>query len=95
MSVRKREGSSGTATRLVYDAGLGLLAAAEREVEGVEQPLEELDGVALVRDLELLLGAEHHRLQHLVRRDVRLEVLRVPQLPDQLAEPLEIEVSVY
>ena len=84
-----------SATRLVYDAGLGLLAAAQREVERVEQPLEELDRVALVRDLELLLRAQHHRLQHLVRAHMRLEVLRVPQLPDQLAEPLSIEGELF
>ena len=73
---------------LVYDARICLLGAAEGEVEGVQQPREEGHGVALLRDLKLLLRAEHDGLQHLVGADVRLEVLRVPQLPYQLAKPL-------
>ena len=56
-------------------------------MERVEEPGEEHPGVALLRDLELLLGAENDRLQHLVRRHVSFEVLRVPQLPDELPEP--------
>lgn len=42
----------------------------------------------LFGDLEVLLGAEHHGLQHLVGRDVGLEVTWVPQLPHQLPEAL-------
>ena len=57
-------------------------------MEGVQQPREERHRVALLRDLELLLRAEHDRLQHFVGANVRLEVLRVPQLPYQFAEPL-------
>lgn len=57
-------------------------------MEGVQQPREKRDRVALLGDLELLLRAEYDRLQHFVRADVRFEVLRVPQLPYQFAEPL-------
>ena len=42
----------------------------------------------LLGDLELLGGAANDSLQHLVWADVRLEVARVPQLANQLAEPL-------
>ena len=44
--------------------------------------------LTLLCDLEAFLTAQHHRLQHLVRTDVRLEVARVPQLAQQLAEAL-------
>ena len=40
---------------LVDDGGLLLLGSAQREVEAVEEPGEEGPGVALLRDLELLL----------------------------------------
>ena len=38
----------------------------------VQEPRQELDAVALLGDLEVLLAAQHHRLEHLVRADVRL-----------------------
>ena len=77
---------------LVYDARICLLGAAKRKVEGVQQPREERYRVALLRDLELLLRAEYDRLQHFVRANVRLEVLRVPQLPYQFTEPLCLKI---
>lgn len=45
----------------------------------------------LLGDLEGLLAAQHHSLQHLVRRHVGLEVPRVPQLAHELAKPLHQE----
>ncbi len=75
--------------RLVHNARPGLLwLPAQRRVQRVQEPREERDRVALLRNLERLLGAEHDGLEHLVRRDVGLEVARVPELAEQLAEPL-------
>ena len=71
----------------VDDGGFLFLSTAERHVERVEEPGQEHPRVSLLRDLELLLRAEHNRLQHLMRRDVSFEVLWIPELPDQLTEP--------
>ncbi|KUI71225.1 hypothetical protein VM1G_11746 [Cytospora mali] len=69
-------------------ARLGL-AAAEPEVEVVEEPAEELDGVGLRRQREPLVGPQRDLLQQLVRRHVALEGARVPDLPEQDARPLD------
>ena len=42
----------------------------------------------LLGDLELLLATKHYSLQHLVRANVSLKVLHVPQLSDELSEPV-------
>lgn len=44
--------------------------------------------LTLLCDLEPLLAAQHHSLQHLMGRHVGLEVARVPQLADQLPKAL-------
>ncbi|KUI52661.1 hypothetical protein VP1G_10498 [Cytospora mali] len=69
-------------------ARLGL-AAAEPEVEVVEEPAEELDGVGLRRQREPLVGPQRDLLQQLVRRHVALEGARVPDLPEQDARSLD------
>lgn len=53
----------------------------------VQQPAHELDGVSLLGDLEPPGARERHLLQELVRRDLGLEKLRVPDLLRQLREP--------
>lgn len=57
---------------LVDNARGALLRPVEGQVQAVEEPGEEVDGVPLLRDLEALLAAQHHRLQHLVRAHVCL-----------------------
>ena len=47
---------------LVNHRGLLLLGSSQRQVETVEEPGEELPGVPLLCDLELLLGAQHNSL---------------------------------
>ena len=42
----------------------------------------------LLGDLELLLATKHYSLQHLVRAHVSFKVLHVPQLSDELSEPV-------
>ena len=42
----------------------------------------------LLSDLELLLATKHYSLQHLVRAHVSFKVLHVPQLSDELSEPV-------
>ncbi len=84
------------AKRLVDDGRVVLLGASKRQVQRVEQPRQELHGVALLRDLELLLGDQHDGLEHLVRAHVGLEVPGVPELANQLSESadqLEADVS--
>ena len=43
----------------------------------------------LFSDLESLLAGRGHGLQHLVRTDVSLEVVRVPKLTEQLSNPVD------
>ena len=42
----------------------------------------------MLGDLEVLLAAQHHGLQHLVGRHMGLEVSGVPKFAHQLAKPL-------
>lgn len=49
---------------------------------------ELLPSLTLLGDLEVLLTAQNHSLQHLMGRDVSFEVPGVPQLPHQLSKPL-------
>lgn len=57
------------------------------EVEEVEEPGEELDGVALLPDAEVLLARRGHLLEEVVRGDGALEVVLAPQPPHHLPEP--------
>lgn len=45
-------------------------------------------GITLLGNLEVLLAAEHHSLQHLVWRNVGLEVSGIPKLAHKFAKPL-------
>lgn len=49
---------------------------------------EEALTFTLLGDLEVFLAAQHHGLQHLMRRHVGLEVSRIPKLTHQLPKPL-------
>lgn len=69
-------------------AGLRL-AASQAEVEVVEKPGEEVDGVRLCGEGEALVGAEGDLLEELVGGDVRLEGARVPDLAEQDAASLD------
>lgn len=44
--------------------------------------------ITLLGNLEVLLAAQHHGLQHLVGRHVGLEVSRIPKFTHELPEPL-------
>lgn len=44
--------------------------------------------ITLLGNLEVLFAAEHHSLQHLVRRNVGLEVSGIPKLAHKFAKPL-------
>lgn len=44
--------------------------------------------ITLLGNLEVLLAAEHHSLQHLVWRNVGLEVSGIPKLAHKFAKPL-------
>lgn len=47
--------------------------------------------ITLLGNLEVLLAAEHHSLEHLMGRNVGLEVSGIPKLPHKLSEPLHQE----
>lgn len=49
---------------------------------------EFLQPLTLLGDLESLLTAQHHGLQHLMGGDMSFEVPWIPQLPHQLSKPL-------
>lgn len=45
--------------------------------------------LTLLGDLKSLLAAKHNSLKHLMRRDMRLEISRVPELSHQLSKTLD------
>lgn len=47
--------------------------------------------ITLLGNLEVLLAAQHHSLQHLMGRHVCLEVSRIPKFAHQLTKPLDQE----
>lgn len=47
--------------------------------------------LTLFGNLEILLAAEHHSLQHLMGRNVSLEVSGIPKFAHELAKPLHQE----
>ncbi len=55
----------------------------------VEQPREEIDGVALLGDLKALFRTENDCLKHLVGTHVGLEVAGIPQFANEFAEALD------
>jgi len=57
-----------------------MFVALEGAVQGIEEPGQKVNGIALLGDLETLAGPKHHSLQHLVWRNVRLKVPRIPHL---------------
>lgn len=63
--------------------------AAQSEVEVVQEPGEELDGVGLCGESEALVGAEGDFLEELMRRDVGFEGARVPDLAEEDAASLD------
>lgn len=72
----------------IDDGRVVLLASTQSSVKRVEEPGEEVDGILLLCYLEPLLRTQDDSLQHLVRRDMRLEVARIPQLANQLSPSL-------
>ena len=75
--------------RLVDDATGSALRAIQRQMETVEKPGEEFDGISLLSDLKSLFTALDYGLQHFMRRDVGFEVFRIPQFTHQLSETLD------
>ena len=61
-----RQSKNRTLEGIEYDATLLDLAPGQGVVEGVQQPRQKGNGIPLNRELELLLAAQDHRLQHLV-----------------------------
>ena len=65
------------------------LAPAQRQMQIVEKPAEEVDGIGLVEEVETFLGLARDLLEELVRGDVGFEGARVPDLAHEDGEALE------
>jgi len=65
---------------LVKYGGVGLFVALECAVQGIEEPRQEVDGIALLGDLKPFTGPQHYGLKHLVWRHMCLKVAWIPHL---------------
>jgi hypothetical protein len=62
----------------IDDTRVALLRPSQIPMEGVDQPTEELDGIALLCHLELSSAPLCHFLQELVRADLGFEEVWIP-----------------
>ncbi|KAG8141122.1 hypothetical protein E2320_006796, partial [Naja naja] len=69
--------------------GVGRVHGSTEAERSPWHPDKSLPALTLLGDLEVLLAAQNHGLQHLMGGDVGLEVPGVPQLPHELPKPLD------